>query len=112
MAEAVFEWMREFELISRFMPTLFQAGQGSNRILKIQRAALEGGRERIESLLGESDRHKKLTPARRKLLARSIHAAMIGASLYVIGMNEFKNITPYREACLATIRSLLDSAAN
>jgi AcrR family transcriptional regulator len=111
-AEAVFEWMDKFELVSRFMPTLFQAGQSSQRLFKIQRATLEAGRERIEGLLLESPRHKKMTPARRKLLARSLHSAVIGAALYVIAMNEFKNIAPYRESCLASIRSLLDGSAS
>ena len=107
MSKAMFEWMRRYPALSRLTPILFQTAPHIKELRDLQHQTLHRGLSRIAEILASDTKWAKKRAAERLEIARSAHAIMIGGALYVIALDQYRDMKTYEDACRQALERLL-----
>ena len=108
MSTAMFMWMKKYPDFAKLTPVLLHAGNHNPRIAEMQRLSFDTGKARLTAFLSKRAK-PRLPEARLKDHAQSIHLMMMGACLYVVGVNSWDEIDKIAELTEQSIRNLINS---
>lgn len=108
MSNAMFLWMKKHPDFAKLTPILLHAGNHNPRIAEMQRISFDTGKARLAEFLSKRAK-PKLPLARLKDHAQSIHLMMIGACLYVVGINCWEDLDKIAALTEQSIRNLINS---
>lgn len=109
IAIGMFDWMKQNPELSRLGLVLFQSGPYIKNLDLFMEKSRLIARKRIRDFLEQESFFKELPKNEMDKIIIAIHSLMYGSFLYIIAMNDFKNLKSHQDNCIDSIRRLIDS---
>ncbi len=109
IAVGMFDWMKKDSELSKLGLVLFQSGPYINKLDIFMEKSRIIARKRIRDLLEQEQSIRELPKSEIDRIIISIHSLMYGCFLYVVAMNDFRNLNLHQQNCTDAIRRLIGS---
>jgi len=109
ISTGMFDWMRKYPELSRLGLVLFQTGPFVKKLSAFMERSQTTGQKRIRDYLEQEDIFRKLSRAELDRIVVSFHSLMYGFFLYVVALNDFRNIRFHEANCSEALQRLIHS---